>query len=78
MIRGVTLMFWFQFRVKASDQRQEERTSETQITVVISRDHQPPRFEGAPYNVQVSENRAVNQTVTRVTAIDPDLQVKLV
>lgn len=34
-------------------------------------------FLGAPYDVAVSENRRVNESVVRITASDPDLQGKL-
>ena len=65
----------FDFKVSARDQRANERTAEATVSITVSRDQQPPRFIGAPYKADVSENVAVNSTVTRVIAQDPDLQV---
>ena len=64
--------------MRANDQRGDnEKTSEATVSVVISRDQQPPQFVGAPFDVEVSENRGVNESVVRITASDPDLQGKL-
>jgi protocadherin Fat 4 len=68
----------FDFQVRASDQRGDNSKSiETSITISFSRDQEPPEFIGAPYFVQVSENRDVNATVTRLQARDRDLQGQL-
>ena len=64
-----------QFDIQASDQRINERFGIAPVTVLIARDEQPPRFSGAPFAFEVSENLAVNETFERITATDPDLQV---
>ncbi len=82
-IRYVTIdtaiLIWiFQLRIRASDQRSPtEKTSEANIRITISRDEQPPRFTGAPYTTEISENKRVNDTVMTIRASDPDLQGRL-
>ena len=68
----------FQFRIRASDQRSPvEQTNEASVRIAISRDEQPPEFLAEPYFALISENTAVNETVTRVVASDSDLQGRL-
>ena len=57
------------------DQGENSRSNDVMISVSVNRDQEPPQFVGLPYYVQVSENRAVNSTVTQIVATDPDLQV---
>lgn len=60
-----------QLTIEASDQRGQ--TSAATVVIKISRDEQPPRFEGAPYKPgQVSENSANNSGVYTVKCSDPD------
>ena len=43
----------------------------------VKRSVRAPRFDGVPYTVQrISETKSVGRDVIRVTANDPDLQVK--
>ena len=64
-----------QFTVEASDQRANSRVGVAGVTIIITRDEQPPHFNGEPFRVVVSENKPVNETVLSVTASDPDIQV---
>ena len=67
----------FQFRIRASDQRSPvEQKAEASVRIAISRDERPPEFLAEPYHALISENLAVNETVTRVVASDNDLQVR--
>ena len=67
-----------QLRIRASDQRSPtEKTSEAYVRITISRDEQPPQFIGAPYSIEISENKQVNDTVHQIRASDPDLQGRL-
>jgi hypothetical protein len=62
--------------VIASDQRAIEKITEVPVSVVVSRDQQPPSFINSPYTSDVSENRGVDESITRVFAQDPDIQVQ--
>ena len=68
----------FSFSVRATDQQgSQSRSSDVSVSIEITRDQEPPQFVGAPYFVEVSENKGVNQTVTQIVATDPDLQGRL-
>ena len=60
--------------MQASDGKRNRTAA---VSVTVQRDHQPPRFVGAPFSADVSENKQVNDTVIRITASDPDLQGRL-
>ena len=77
MIQNLTTVSLLQFTVVVSDQRANEKQAEVRVTVIVTRDDGPPRFSGAPYTTDVSENAAVDQSVAKVFAIDTDQQVHL-
>ena len=66
---------FIQFTVRASDQQPMEKHADVAVSVVVSRDQQPPRFSNTPYTATVSENLNVDQSVMRVYATDNDVQV---
>lgn len=68
-------VFFFQFIVRASDNRIPQRSSNSTVTVTVIRDSYLPEFQGLPYNVDVSENNYVGQSVFTVIARDRDIQV---
>lgn len=67
----------FDFSVHVTDQRSDEKTAEASVSISITRDQLPPQFIAAPYTAEVSENQAVNTSVLKVTAQDPDPQGQL-
>ena len=47
------------------------------MVVLLSRDELPPRFVGAPFEFEVSENAPVSASVGVVSATDDDLKEEL-
>ena len=69
-----SIFFFNQFTVVASDQRAIDKRTKVPVSVVVSRDQQPPSFN-APYITDMSENRGVEERVARGFTQDPDIQV---
>ncbi|XP_046579033.1 protocadherin Fat 4-like [Haliotis rubra] len=67
----------FQFQIQAGDQRAPERTSRSNVTIVIERDQQRPQFVDDPYTTAVQETTVNGSTVYQVSAFDADLQGSL-
>ena len=67
-----------QFKVKATDQRRDERIGEADVTISVTKDQVPPSFSEGPYTATVSENTPVDGVVIRITAQDPDIQGQLI
>ncbi|XP_071105610.1 protocadherin Fat 4-like isoform X2 [Haliotis cracherodii] len=65
------------FQVRASDQRDPPRVSDTQVVIQVVRDDQP-RFVGTPYFASASETNAVDTVIFDVNAIDDNLRGQLV
>lgn len=63
-----------QFQVRASDQRDPPRVSDTQVVIQVVRDNRP-RFVGTPYFASASETNAVDTVIFDVNAIDDNLRV---
>jgi len=71
------MLFDWQLLIKASDQGTPERHASLTIYVKVKRSVRAPRFDGVPYQVQrISETKPVGRDVIKVTANDPDLQVR--
>ncbi|XP_046579035.1 protocadherin Fat 4-like [Haliotis rubra] len=66
-----------QFQIQAGDQRAPERTSRSNVTIVIERDQQRPQFVDDPYTTAVQETTVNGSTVYQVSAFDADLQGSL-
>ena len=67
--------FFSKISVRASDQRIPERVDDSVVVVDIIRDRNPPQFIREPYQVQINDNQALNQTIYTVSAVDQDLKV---
>ncbi|KAL3878042.1 hypothetical protein ACJMK2_035678, partial [Sinanodonta woodiana] len=70
---------FYNFIVVASDNRGlAAKTAVAQVRISIVRDLGPPRFVNDPYSGAVMENNANGTSVSRVSAVDDDLQLKVV
>ena len=66
---------FFQFAVRARDNRDPERSADTTVVVKVNRNNENPKFQGQPYKTIVSENTRVGGSVIQVIARDRDIQV---
>ena len=65
-------------QVVARDQRfPNEKSSQTPVTVFVTRTQNPPFFLNTPYGGSLSENDPIGTVVETVTAEDTDLEVGL-
>lgn len=60
-----------QLTVRAEDNRGRSNLASVRVIIVRVTDS-PPQFVDTPYRTSVDVNRAINSTVYRVRAIDPD------
>ena len=67
--------FCWQLSIRATDQRVPERTDDTTVQVLVTRNQFAPAFGNEPYQVTVPETTPVNSTIISVTATDRDLRV---
>ena len=69
VLKGITISFYkFQVRVKARDKGEPVREDEATVEVRINRDRGQLRFGSQMYQTTTTENRAVGQEMTRVSA----------
>lgn len=60
-----------QLTVRAEDNRGRSNLASVRVIIVRVTDS-PPQFLDTPYRTTVDVNRAINSTVYRVRAVDPD------
>lgn len=66
----------FQINVRASDQRDPEKTTDATVTLTILRDNFPPQFRNEPYIARTTELTDTGTVFfTLVEAFDRDLKV---
>lgn len=53
------------------------KTDSAQVTITVLRDLRAPLFLKDSYNFNTDEERPVNHTIGTVTAVDPDLRVRI-
>ena len=68
----------FQFNVRANDNRNPERDANSSILVRVNRNNFLPEFQGKPYEIDVTENNEVGDSVFTIVARDRDIQVGVV
>ena len=66
---------YFQFQIIARDQANPEKTATSQIYIRVKRDLKPPKFEGQPYKIDISETTPIEKSVFKVRGRDDDKMV---
>ena len=75
-----TCLAWLQFRTLATDKGGlYARNSSNQATVgvTVKRNKREPRFDGAPYSVQIPQSQAGGSVIATVRAKDEDDRVRV-